>query len=153
MDVNSGPYKFVLLLHILSVVVGIGAVMLNGVYAVKAKAAGMPATKSIMQANFDVSNVAEKVIYTIPIWGIALVAMSDSVFEFGQTWVWLSLLLYIAAIGISHAVMIPSSRAMLAGPSGPEQAAELEKKLATGGMTLNLIVVVILALMIWKPGF
>ena len=31
--INSGIYKLILVLHILSVVVGIGAVMLNGIYA------------------------------------------------------------------------------------------------------------------------
>jgi hypothetical protein len=113
---------------------------------------GPPAIGSVMQANFDVSAVAEKVIYTIPIFGLALVGMSDKVYEFGQTWVWLSLVLYLAAIGISHGVMIPNSKKMLAGVSGPDQAAALEQKLAAGGMTLNLLVVAIIALMIWKPG-
>jgi uncharacterized membrane protein len=152
MGTASGAFKLVLLLHVLSVVVGIGTVMLNGVYAAKAKKMGAPAVGSVMQANFDVSSVAEKVIYTIPIFGLALIGMSDKVYDFGQTWVWLSLVLYLAAIGISHGVMIPNGKKMLAGPSGPDQAAALEQKLAAGGMTLNLLVVVIIALMIWKPG-
>jgi uncharacterized membrane protein len=152
MGVNSRAYNIVLLLHLLAVVAGIGTVVLNGVYAAKAKKMGAPAVGSVMQANFDVSSVAEKVIYTIPIFGLALIGMSDKVYDFGQTWVWLSLVLYLAAIGISHGVMIPNGKKMLAGPSGPDQAAALEQKLAAGGMTLNLLVVVIIALMIWKPG-
>lgn len=164
MGTDTGLYKFVLLLHILSVVAGIGTTMLNGVYAAKAKKAGGPAAGAIMQANFDVTMVAEKIIYTIPIWGILLVLMSDDVFEFSQAWIWLSVVLYVVALGIAHGVMVPSSKKMLAlgakmgsaqGRPADADLAEaegLQKKLATGGMTLDLLVVVLIALMIWKPG-
>jgi uncharacterized membrane protein len=153
MGTDTTLYDIVVFLHILSVVIGIGGVMLNGVYAQKAQKAGGPAAGAIMQANFDVTMVAEKFIYAIPVFGIALVVLSDKVFEMSQLWLWLSLVLYVVAIGISHGVMIPSGRKMLAGPSGPEEAAALGKKLATGGMTLDLIAVVIIGLMVWKPGF
>ena len=152
MGTGSGAYKLVLFLHILTVVVGIGGVMLNGVYAAKARKAGGPAAGAIMQANFDVTMVAEKFIYAIPIFGIALVGMSDDAWAFSQTWVWLSLVLYVLAMGISHGVMIPNGKKMLAGPSGPEEAEALGKKLAMGGMSLDLLAVVLIALMIWKPG-
>ncbi|MCU1484797.1 MAG: Conjugal transfer protein TrbL [Actinomycetia bacterium] len=152
MGTASGAYKFVLLLHVLAVIAGIGTMVLNGVYAAKARAMGPAGGGAVMQANFDVGKVAEKIIYTIPIFGLALVGMSDKVFTMGQTWVWLSLVLYIVAIGISHGVMIPNAKKMLAGPSGPAEAEALGKKLAAGGMTLNLLVVALVALMIWKPG-
>jgi uncharacterized membrane protein len=168
-NVESGAYKFVLLLHILSVVVGIGAVMLNGLYAAQAqKRPGAPG-RAVSEANFAVSDVAEKVIYTIPIWGIALVFMSDDAWDFGQTWIWLSIVLYVAAIGIAHAVMIPGHRRINellaemegappaggAGGGAPPQVAQIQQlgqKQAVGGMALNLLVVALVALMIWKPG-
>jgi uncharacterized membrane protein len=152
MGIASGAFKFVLLLHVLAVVVGIGTVVLNGLYAAKAKQLGPSAAGPIMLANFDVTMAAEKVIYTIPLFGLALVGMSDKVYKVGQTWVWLSLVLYILAIGVSHSVMIPNGKKMLAGPSGPDEAAALGKKLAAGGMTLNLLATAIIVLMIWKPG-
>jgi uncharacterized membrane protein len=164
---ETGAYKFVLFLHILSVIVGIGAVMLNGLYAAQAQKRPGPPGRAVTEANFFVSNIAEYVIYTIPVWGIALVFMSDDRFKFSQTWVWLSLLLFFIAMGISHAVMVPGVKRVIAlqlemeqGPPAaagpPLQVAELEdigKKLAAGGMSLNLLAAAILALMIWKPGF
>jgi hypothetical protein len=78
--------------------------------------------------------------------------MSDDVWSFGQTWIWLSIVLYVIALGISHGVMVPNGKKMLAGPSGPEEAAALGKKLAAGGMTLDLLAVVLIVLMVWKPG-
>lgn len=172
--IDSDGYKIVLILHILGVVVGIGAMMLNGLYGAQAKARKGPEGLAIAEANFKVSSVAEYVIYTIPVTGIALVLMSDDVFEFEQTWLWLSIVLYIVALGISHAVMIPTAKRMQAlmrelnamgpPPAGgpppgaggpPPQVVELEalgKKIGLGGMTLNLLTVVLIFLMVWKPG-
>jgi len=163
----SGAYKLWFLFHILSVVFGIGTVVLNGVYAQQAQSRPGPSGRAITEANFFVSSVAEYIIYTIPIWGILLVLASHETFKFSQTWVWLALLLYVVAIGISHAVMFPGVKRIIAlqkemeqAPAGaggaPPQVAEMQavgRRVGTGGMVLNLLVVVILVLMIWKPGF
>jgi uncharacterized membrane protein len=163
----SGVYNLLLVVHILSVVVGIGAVMLNGLYAQQTQKRQGPTGRAVFEANFYVSGIAEYVIYTIPIWGILLVIASHDIFKFSQTWIWLALLLYVAALGISHGLMVPNSKKILAlmneieqgpPPAGgpPPQAAkiaDLGKQLGIGGATLNVIVVVIIALMVWKPGY
>lgn len=177
--VDSDAYKIVLILHILAVVVGIGGVMLNGLYGAQAKARKGPEGLAIAEANFGVSKIAEYVIYTIPLFGIGLVFMSKTdgtrVYDFDQTWVWLSIVLYVVAIGISHGVMIPAEKkmhtlmrelnAMGPPPAGgpppgaggpPPQVVQLEalgKRLGAGGATLNLLAVVLIVLMVWKPGF
>jgi hypothetical protein len=46
-----------------------------------------------------VSTVAEYFIYAVFILGIALVAMGNNLFDFGQTWVGLSMVLYITGLG------------------------------------------------------
>ena len=148
----SGLYKLLVVLHLLSVVVGIGATMLNGVYAAKAKKAGGPAAGAIMKANFEVTMLAEKVIYLIPVFGILAVLASDDVWEFDQTWIWLSIVLYVIALGIAHGNQMPAGKKMLAGPSSPQEAEALGKRLAMGGMALDLLVVILIALMVWKPG-
>jgi uncharacterized membrane protein len=162
MGPGSGAYKFVLLLHLVSVVVGLGGVMLNGVYAgLAAKGQGTEGI-AVSEANFKVSNVAEKFIYAIPLFGIGLIFMSDDVWSFGQTWVWLSLVLYVLAIGISHSVLIPShkrvnllGRQLAEGNGGEAEMHEvmaLGKKMAPAGAVLDVLAVVLIALMIWKPG-
>ena len=82
---------------------------------------------------------------------------------------WLSILFYIAAIGFSHGFQQPNARRMVAlaeelvnggpppeGAQGPPpQVAEMEatgKKLAMGGGILNLALLVIIVLMVFKPG-
>jgi uncharacterized membrane protein len=164
--INSGIYKLLLLLHILAVVVGIGAVMLNGLYAAQAQRRPGAPGRAVSEANFAVSQIAEKVIYLIPVFGILLVLVSDKAWKFSQTWVWLSLLLYIAALGVATGVMTPGHRrinGLLAEmentppPAGgaPPQVVELQQvgqRMAMGGAFLDLAVVALIALMVWKPG-
>jgi uncharacterized membrane protein len=163
----SGFYKLWFLLHILSVVVGLGTVTLNGLYAAQAQKRPGPPGRAITEANFFVSGIAEYIIYTVPVWGILLVLSSHETFKFSQTWVWLSLLLYVVAVAISHAVMNPGVKRIIAlqkemeqgpPPAGgpPPQVAEMQKigpRLGQFGAILNLLLVVIIILMIWKPGF
>ena len=149
-------YMLLKIVHIVTVVAGIGAVSLNGLYGAKAKAAGPNGGVAISQANFDVSKVAEYFIYAIPVTGIVMMLLTDEhSWEWSQTWVWLSIVLYVAGLGITHGVMVPSSRRMIellsSGPPNDETSA-LEKKLAGGGTTLNLLAVAIIVLMVWKPG-
>src|SRR5262249_33512871 len=110
--------------------------------------------------------VAEKVIYLIPVFGILLVLASDDVFKFSQTFVWLSLLLFVLALGISHSVLIPGHKKingllleMEQGPppvGGPPpqgaQIQELGRRQGAAAMVLDLLLVIILCLMIWQPG-
>lgn len=188
--IGSDGYKLVLILHVLATVVGLGAVFLNGLYGAQAKARKGPEGLAIAEANLRVTLIAEWLIYTIPITGIILVLMSDEVIEFDQTWIWLSIVLYVVALGISHGVAIPTAKRMQAlmrelnamgpppgaggppggapggggpgagGPGGapggpPPQVAELAalgKKIGTAGAALNLLTVVLIVLMVWKPG-
>lgn len=163
---NTGIYKLLLLLHILSIIVGIGAVMLNGVYAAQAQKRPGPTGRAVSEANEAVGKIAEYVIYTIPLWGLLMIMFSGGAWKLSQTWVWMAILLYVAAIGIAHSVLIPGHRhinELLAemeqgpAPAGgpPPQVAtiqEIGKRQATFGMVNNLLVVALLVLMIWKPG-
>src|SRR3712207_4335303 len=116
MDVglNSGIYKFVLVLHLVAVVVGFGSVMLNGVYAARAKKAGGREGVAIAEANTFVSDrVAELFIYAVPILGILLIFLSEESggvrqWEFDQKWISFSFLLYLIGIALSHAVLRPT---------------------------------------------
>jgi uncharacterized membrane protein len=112
--IDSDAYRIVLILHITAVVIGIGAVYLNGLYGAQAKARKGPEGLAIAEANFNVSMFAQYFIYAIPVFGIALVFMSDDVIKFSQTWVWLSIVLYVVAIGVSHGMVIPTAKKMQA---------------------------------------
>ena len=169
--INSDGYHLVLTLHILTVIIGLGTVFLNALYGAQAKARRGPEGLAIAQANLKVTEIAQYFIYAIPIFGIALVFMSKTdgieIFKFSQTWVWLSLVLYVIALGLSHGLLLPAVKRMqvlmgeviAAGPPAggpPPQAAEMEqlgKRIAPVGAALNVLVIVIVGLMVFKPGY
>jgi uncharacterized membrane protein len=170
MGIDSTGYKIVLLLHILCAIVGFGTVILNGLYGREAKRRPGPGGLAITEANLAVSVIAEYFIYAVFVFGLALVGMSDKAWKFSQTWIWLAVVLYVIGIGVSHGVLFPAAKKMkslatelVAGgpppadaPPGPPpqvaQMTELGKRLGAASTFLHLLLVVILVLMIWKPG-
>jgi uncharacterized membrane protein len=172
MGVNSFLYNLFLLLHIVCVIVGFGGVVLNGVYAARAQKLPPAQGLAVMETNTFVSvKVAELFIYAVPVFGLGLVGLSDKVYSFSQLWVWLSLLVYVVALGVSHGALMPRVKRMLrlqhemldAAPAGgapaggpPPQVAEVQglgQQIGMISMVLHLSLVVLLVLMIWKPGF
>jgi hypothetical protein len=169
--VGDNLYNTLLMLHILAVIIGFGAVFLNGVYAAQIKKAGGAGGLAIAEANHAVTKIGEYIIYTVPVWGILLVLRSDKVWKFDQTWVMAALGIYIVALGVATGLLIPLTNkmrvkmgelvAMGAPPAGaaasgpPPQVAELDamgKRAALLGAFLNIALVVLVYLMIFKPG-
>ncbi len=161
---TSGVYRVIVLLHILAAIVGFGGVLLNGVYAMEARKRPGPSGRAVSESNFAVSMVAEKVIFAVPLLGLAAVGASDDAWSLGDTWLWLSLVLMIVGLGIAHTVMTPGHRRInqllaemeSSAPTGgpPPQLVEVQatgRRLGMMSMVLNVLLVTILALMIWKP--
>ena len=167
--VGDTSYRVDLLLHILTAIIGFGAVFLNALYGRAAERRKGVEGLAIAETNYDVSQTAGYFIYAVPVFGILLLLMSDDAFEFSQAWISASFLLYIVGLGLSHGVLRPNlkkmhalMRELVAGPPAtgaaggrPPQVDEIEQRARTVGATsavLNLLLVVILYLMIWKPG-
>jgi uncharacterized membrane protein len=159
-------YDVVLVAHIFCAIVGFGAVYLNALYGKEVQKRPGPEGIAVFDANHRVSKVGEYFIYAVFVLGLGLVGLSDPVWKFSQTWVWLSIVLYLVAIGISHGVLFPALKRMrvlmgemvAAGPpqgGPPPQVAEMQalgKRVGAAGATLDVMVVVILVLMVFKPG-
>jgi uncharacterized membrane protein len=173
--IGDTPYNVVLLLHILTAIVGFGAVFLNALYGRAAERRKGVEGLAIAEINYDVSQMAGYFIYAVPVFGILLVLMSDTgsgdrAFEFSQAWISLSFLLYIVGLGLSHGVLRPNVKKMHAlmreltvmgpptvgtGAGRPPQVDEIEQRgrtVGAMGAILNLLLIVILYLMVWKPG-
>jgi len=146
--VRDDLYNVFLLLHLMAAIVGFGAVVLNGIYDARAKRLGGAEGRAVAETNFAVSNIAEYAIYSVPIWGFAMIGLSDDAIEFSQTWIWLSLILYVVGLGIAHGVMRKGAKQLI-----ESRTDDVEKRVAAGGAVLNVLLVIIVALMIWKPGF
>lgn len=168
----SSLHNTLLVLHLLAVILGFGPAMMAGLWGAEAKARRGREGLAIAEATYKVvGTYAAWIMYSVPIFGILLVFTSDNdIYKFSQAWVSASLLLYIVGVGVAQAVHLPNLRRMnelmaeLAdgpgpgggGPGGPPpQVAEIEargKKAGMVGGMLSLLVVVIVVLMVFKPG-
>jgi hypothetical protein len=125
---------------------------------------------AIYEANFRVSAIGQYFVYGVFVFGFLLVLSSDDVWEFKQTWIWLAMALYVVGLGVSHGVLLPAVKRMgvlmrelvdagpppPGAPAGPpSQAVELASlgpRVGASSAFLDVLMIVILALMVWKPG-
>jgi uncharacterized membrane protein len=163
MGIDTTGYDIIKVLHIACAIIGFGGVLLNGVYAAKASKRTPAEALAVTEVNFAVSNIAEYFIYATILLGFGVVGMSDKVWSFSQTWVWLSLVLAVVGIGISHGLLKPRVKAYIetqreiaaAGAPSPDQSATLKQRMnaiAPISMVLDLILVAILLMMVFKWG-
>jgi uncharacterized membrane protein len=78
--------------------------------------------------------------------GIAMVLSSDEVWSFGDAWVSLAFLVWLGIIGVILGLMVPAEKRLASG----DLAAE--KNIAVAGQIATVLLLVMLYLMIWKPG-
>lgn len=167
---DSLLYQIIFFLHVLSAIIGFGTVFLNGIYGQQATTRRNAEGAAIGQATLAVSNVAEIFIYAVFVTGLIMGIMADEPVSLGDLWLSMAMLLFIVGIGISHGVLRPSlkklnalidttgndGQSVDAGTQGPAtremQFDALNKKVGAAGAALNILVIVILYLMIWKPG-
>lgn len=137
-------YNIVLFLHVLTVIIATaGAVAHPLMFAHEEK-----------RPDGDVVALAKRIeapsrIYAISyaltgIIGFGLISMGD--WSWGATWIWLSILLWIATNGLLHGVMLPAERAVAAGDMSAMA------KVNRFGPILAVLILVVIFLMTVKPG-
>jgi hypothetical protein len=75
------------------------------------------------------------------LFGILCIVTSDEVFEFSDTWISLAFVVWIAMNGVFHALVLAGQR-----QSDPA-------KVNNGQALMTVLLLVMLYLMIWKPGW
>jgi uncharacterized membrane protein len=78
--------------------------------------------------------------------GLAMVFSSDDAIGFGDAWVSLAFLLWLAICGIVSGLLLPAERKVAAGDATAQPMVERV------GQVTTLLLVVMLYLMVWKPG-
>jgi hypothetical protein len=166
----STTYRILVMFHLVCVIGGFGALAYNGLFLSLAKRRGSPGMAAI-EINGQVSGFAELLVYGAFLFGIAAVATSSSKWGFGQAWVSAAFALFIVAVGVLHGMIKPAQRhyhslsvglagapAVQGGGGSGDRSAEvsqlnaLEKRISLGWGLFNLIVVVVIYLMVFKPG-
>ncbi|MFV1990814.1 MAG: DUF2269 family protein [Acidimicrobiales bacterium] len=155
-------FEFLLISHLLGVfilVAGLGVATTLGMYSEKTD--NVRTIKSMM----DILTFNGRVVITAGmlitfVFGIALVGETDH--EMSEAWISASFLLWFIILGLTHAVLVKGTKETAARcdellASGATattefQGSALSKKLATTGWVINVSTLVMLYLMVAKPG-
>ncbi len=130
----SNGYQIVGLLHILSAVVAFGPLFIYP--SMQRAGAGAELAKVHLRISFPA-------LVLTWVLGMGMVGMSKDNFEMSQTWIVLSILLWVVLGSVSW---------FLIRPSLGDRSESARSKLAAGIGVTHLLVVVILYLMVFKPG-
>ncbi len=147
-----------LVLHVLSAVVGFGAIFLTGIYAGLGRRRASEAVRRYFAPG---PNWAARAVYLVPVLGVALVETSHGTDRFAQPWIWISIVLWVLAAGLAHAVVWPGERRIqvlvleiLAGRTGARRP-ELDRacrRVERAAVAIDVAFVATLVLMVAKPG-
>ena len=160
-------FNILVMLHILCVVGGFGAVAYNGLYTSLAQRRPAGGTSAVIEVNKLVSGLAEMLIYAALLFGIGAVSAAgkSSGIKFSDAWVGAAFGVYLVDVGILHGLIRPAQRRYadvvkrLEAPVGPHQDREtdavqlkaLEKRVGLGWGLFNLLVVGAIYLMVFQP--
>jgi uncharacterized membrane protein len=141
-------FKVLFVGHMLAFVVAFAPAVINPILIAKLKSQGdfatLPKVSGIMSSNGR--QIHFPALVALGGFGIAMVLTSDPAFGFDQAWVSLAFLVWLAITGLVSAVMLPGERKMAEGDMSAE------KRVEVGGQIITLLTLVMLYLMIWKPG-
>jgi uncharacterized membrane protein len=141
-------YDVLLFLHLASLLVAFSPVAAHPLTSARVKRAqgeaGLVELSKAMHANGRA--VYFPALIATGVFGILMALVDGDFVELSDGWVMGGLGVWIAICGVVSGMILPAERALAAG----DLAAE--KRVAVGGQIATLLVVVILWLMIFKPG-
>jgi uncharacterized membrane protein len=146
-SVGSTPYKIVFLLHIFAVIVAFAPAFVWPITNVQTRKTGdkLPSGIAGLVAR-NTMLIHGPALVLSGLFGLILVVLSDEVWKFSQTWVSLAFLVWFLRLGAVFAGIFPAEKKVA---EGDETA---EKKVAMFGGIAHTLLLVMLILMIWKPG-
>lgn len=152
-------FKVLLFLHLLTAIFAIGPL----VHAVTTASRGLRRSdpEAIAASSRMTKIYAGASILTV-IFGFGLMSSTSpytgkKVASFGETWIWLSLGLWVVAAAIAIAVVVPaldraSDGFALTDRDADQPASSAVARVAASGGVVGILMAVVVALMVWQPG-
>ena len=139
--INDTGYRIVLLLHILTVLVAFGPFFFLPLLARGADQGTATAVLKYLQ------RFATPAVVLAGFFGMAMLGMSDKLYKFSQTWVSFALLLWVVLVALFVFALLPAQRKAADGDT------EAARRVPMFTGMVHLLLLILLYLMIWKPGF
>ena len=141
-------YNIILLVHIVAVVVAFAPAAINPLLERHfARNGGDAAIQTWAGFSRDYTKkISLSALVLLLVTGILMIVLSDDLIEFSDLWISLSFLVWFAIAGVVSALILKGERLMAAGDM---KGREL---VAKGGPIATVLLLVMLYLMIFKPG-
>lgn len=145
---QDGLYKLLYLGHMLSFVVAFAPAVINPILMARLKASGDPSVLGRVSGVLHLNGrqIHLPALVALGGFGLAMVLTSGDALAFDQAWVSLAFLLWLAIAGLVTGVLLPNERKLAEGDLSAEP------KVERGGQIVTVLTLVMLYLMIWKPG-
>lgn len=147
-----------ILLHIAGAIIGIGPTFTFGVIGSMMPTAG-PGSMALMEALVKIEKVlvTPVALLTQPVTGVLLIVETNRDKEFfSNEWLVIALTAYVIILIVSYGVMTPGLKKMIVmAKEGKAQTPEfgaLAKVQQRFGPMLGVLTLVIIVMMVWKPG-
>ncbi|MFC6707794.1 DUF2269 family protein [Flexivirga alba] len=156
--------KLLLLLHLLTAIFAIGPL----VHAVTTASRGLrQADASALTASARMAKIYSIASVLVVIFGFGLMSQKrrgKELGSFGDTWIWLSVLLWVVAVAVTFVVIVPTleraaDTVRTGGSSSETGGSSIETNLkaqtarvAASGGVVGIIFAVIVVLMVYRPG-
>ncbi len=150
---RDAVYDIVLLAHVLSALAGLGVVALAGGYALVLRRPGPPSS-GVRRYYRPGVNWAGRALFLVPVFGVALMALSGGDWSYADGWVLGGILLWAGAAVLAEMVLWPAERRLQCEVAAPTTSARLGRRClvvagAAGGVVVLLVAAA--ALMVAKP--
>lgn len=138
-------------LHVLVAIFGIGPLVGAAATAARGVKAGDAAAVASSARTVRIYGYAS---IAVAVFGLGLV-QSKWGNKFSDTWVWLSILLYLAALAVTLGLLVPSlekAGASIGADGSAAAAASFTGRISAAGGIVSLLFAVIVFLMVYQPG-
>lgn len=156
--IPTGPaFTVVLVGHVAAVLVALVALVAGAVSAARLLAARGELSRSVRSYFSPGVNWAGRVLYLVPVFGAALLAMSGGDYRFGAAWVGWGIGLWVAATALAEVVLWPAERRVQRalgaseGPGVPDPARRACRTMCLATAGVVALIVAAMVVMVAKP--
>lgn len=146
--VGDGLYNLFLLGHLVSFLVAFAPAVVHPVLAAETTRDGDQGAQLRLAGHMAANGrrIHFPALLVAGAFGLAMVLASAEAWDFTQTWVSLAFLVWLAMCGVVSGLLLPNERKVAAGDGAAQRLVD------RGGQIVTLLLVVMLYLMVWKPG-
>ena len=146
-------YDVLVAIHVVTAVLGFGAVAVSGAYGALGRHADpAPETAEDVQRYFASPARLEYLVLVAPVFGLAAMSVRPGGSEFGDLWAICGMAIWVVAGGLLTAVVQPAERQIRAAGQHIGSVASAARRLAWASAASDVLFVVALFLMVTQPG-